>query len=330
MELFTEEQDQEAQKTAKKERPFFEPGWYPDISNDDYHGSFGYGSTTLKILAEKTKNHMDYQQSLPNTYTEATLKGQALHTLAMEPHLFDKEFGIRPEGLKKPTIAQINAAKPSDKTLVQIDDWDNWLKELGDRTEITAETHDHALKMAKNLREHPQVGMYLEEGIAEQSVYYWYNPEDWDDDSDYRIMCKVRPDWIIPGHSVIFDIKSTRSAAQSDFMKQAKQLGYHMSAGMYLDGVNRCKEFLEYAKVIAFTKFVWLCVENEAPYEVASYEVSDDDREEGVQMYHSLVRKLDQYRRSEWQGYGDYDFDIGGISPATRQSSLPNFKRKIV
>lgn len=310
------------------QRPFYKPGWYPDLSNDAYHGSFGYGSTTLKILSEKTKAHMDYHLKQPNEYTDATLTGQVVHTLAMEPEKFDLEFAVRPLDLKRPSITQFKAKNPSDTTLKQIEAWQNWQRKLDKRTEVTAEIHEKALKMATKLRQHPQVGKFLKEGVAEQSIYYWYNPESWDDNNDYRIMCRVRPDWIIPGHSCLFDIKTTRDASFSGFMRQAKKLSYHMSAAMYLDGVNRCREFLAFAKVIAFTQFVWICVENEPPYEVASYELTEKDREEGQQLYHALVRKLDQYNRSDWQGYGDWDGTR--ISPAARLTDLPPYGNPIV
>lgn len=316
--------------TEKPKRPFFEPGWYPDLSNEEYHKSFGYSSSSLKFLNEKTMAHLLYQQSVASQETEALVKGQVLHCLTLEPHLFDQEFAVKPEGLTKPSIRQINAKKPSDASILQIAAWNKWIEELGDRTSVPAEMLDSAKAMAKRIREHPKAGpiVTFEETVAEQSIFYWYNPEDWDENHDYRIMCKVRPDLILPGHDVLFDLKSTRDASYSEFMKQALKLGYHISGAMYLDGANRCKEFLRHCGVVAFTRFVWIVVENFPPYEVAMYELSETDRERGMEEYHKAVRSAHRYKMSDWKGYGHFDGEQ--IQPITRQSELPNFKTKIV
>lgn len=314
----------------KKERPFYPPGWYPELSNEDYHGSFGYSSSSLKVLTEKTMSHLTYKMATGGVETESTLTGQTLHTLTLEPHLFEIEFAIRPDELTKPSSRQWSAANPSEYSIKQMNAWDAWEKERGDRTEITEAIYKHARAMADKVREHPTAQAMLQEGLAEQSIYYWYNPEDWDAKKgyDYRIMCKVRPDWVFPGHPVIFDLKSARDASFTAFMKQAKKLGYHTSAAMYLDGCNRNKEFLARCAVKEFEKFVWIVVENEPPYEVALYEASAQDLAEGREIYHRLVRKVDLYNRSEWKGYGEQIGD--SIQPVIRVSDMPRWGQPIV
>lgn len=313
----------------KKERPFYKPGWYPDLSNEDYHGSFGFSSSSLKVLTEKTMSHLLYQQSQPNEQTTAMLKGNVLHTLVLEPEMFDKEYAIRPPELKRPTMAQLNAKKPSDKSLVQIESWNAWQKELGDRTEITQEIYDHGSAMAKKVREHPNLETLLDSKIiSEESVFYWYNPEDWDNEKDYRIMCKIRPDLIFPGNDIIFDLKSSVSAAETDFARQCKKLGYHISAGMYLDGANRDIGFLRHCGVMAFMKFAWIVVENEPPYEVAIYECDKESLQEGMEIYHRTVRLVHQYKMSKWKGYGVFDGEV--FQPEIRVLKLPTYGNKIV
>lgn len=319
---------QETGQAVEAKRPFYDPGWYPDMSNEEYHGSFGYSSSNLKVLLEKTMAHLNYKMAQQNEYTEATLKGQVLHTLAMEPHLFDKEFAIQPAELKRPTAIQINAKRPSDSTLAQIEDWNQWQDSLGDRTAVPEHVYEHAEAMAKKVRAHPFAGKLLESGIAEQSVFYWYNPEDWDENNDYRIMCKVRTDWIMKGHNCIFDLKSTRDAAFTPFMRQARKLGYHVSAAMYLDGANRNKEFLAHCRTLALNKFAWIVVENEPPYEVAIYEMSPEDRDFGLQRYHTAARRLYEYKRSNWKGYGE--FIDGEMQPIARATELPKYGDIIV
>ena len=295
-------------------RPYLAPGWYRDLSSEDYHKSFGYGSTTLKMLHEMPYSKMEYRRRHPPEPSAAMQLGSAVHVLALEPHKAEQEIAVMPL-----LNLRTNAGKAAKA---------EFLAANAGKLILTDQQYAQAEAMATSLREHPQVGLYLEQGVAEQSIYYWYNPEDWDDERDYRIMCKVRPDWIIPGHHVVFDLKTTKNAAYSEFMRNARKLGYHMSGAMYLDGANRCKEFKKFAGVARFEQFVWICVENEPPYEVASYELSGQDYEEGLQLYHTAVRRLWEYQKSTWKGYGE--FDGNEIQPITRLSDMPRWGHNIV
>lgn len=320
-------------KIEKPERPMFAAGWHPDISNEDYHRSVGYSSSQLKKINEMPYSKMMYQQRHPKPRSEVMILGDGVHVLTMEgQEKFDSLFAVRPEGLTKPTVAQLNAKKPSDKTLKQIEDWLKWEEKLEGKTELTHEQMEHVDGMSKSLLAHPQIGEgYFNKelgGVPEQSIFYWYNPEDWDNNQNYRIMCKVRPDWIVPGHPVIFDLKTTRDATETGFSKTIKKLSYHLSAAMYLDGANRCKEFKEAMQVNRFSSFVWILVENEPPYEARSFELTSKDFEDGNILYHSGIRRLEQYKKSTWKGYGMWDGKE--YQPITMPIESPNWNNPIV
>lgn len=324
--------ENEKQDLSRHKRPFYEAGWYPDLSNDEYHGSFGIGSTTLKTLADKTKAHLDYQQAHPKPPNDSMLKGSLVHSMVLEPHLTDQEYAVRPSDVIKPGANILNAKNPSAQSLEKIERWNDWLLSLGNREEVPEDMFLQAQRMAESVREHPVMSSWFDgkiNGFAEQSVYYWYKSEDWDEKDDYKTMFKVRPDWLLEGVPVIFDLKTARDASYSGFMKQVRDLKYHMSAAMYLDGCNRNKELLEHIGVFAFTKFVWCVVENEPPFCATYYECSEEDLAEGRSLYHRLARKLNQYQRSEWQGYGELD-ENGLITPEGRVSDLPKWPYNIV
>jgi len=302
----------------QNKRTFYKPGYYPDLSNDEYHGSFGYGSTTIKILAEKTKAHMDYEMAHPQPMTDALLKGQLLHTMVLEPHKIEEEFAILPD---------VNRRTKDGKARILAFEEGNKGKLF-----VTKEQHNTALYMARSIKEHPVMGSWFDgsmHGLAEQSIYYWYKSEDWDEKNDYKTMFKVRPDYVLEGHSAIFDLKSTRDASFTGFMKQAKQLKYHMSAAMYLHGCSQNQDFLDRVGTLAFDRFVWVVVENEPPYCATYYEIGPEDLAEGREIYHRLVRKLDRYNRSDWKGYGEQD-ENGFITPDGRVSEMPRWGQNIV
>ena len=58
--LSAEPVKEEAESQEATKRPFIEAGWYRDLSNEAYHGSFGYSSSGLKILIEHTPAHLVY------------------------------------------------------------------------------------------------------------------------------------------------------------------------------------------------------------------------------------------------------------------------------
>lgn len=82
------------------------------------------------------------------TSTKAMDEGTLLDCLVFEPESFQDRFFIMPEGIKKPTIAQINAKKPSAETLEQITAWESIQMKIGKRIVINKEQYDDALNIA--------------------------------------------------------------------------------------------------------------------------------------------------------------------------------------
>ena len=282
------------------QRPFIEPGYYYDLSNEDYHGSFGFSSSQVKTLVEKTPAHLKHSFTAERETTVAKSVGQALHTLVLEPHKFEAEFIVPPE---------INR-----RTKAGREEWADFEKQAKDKhqTLITQKQLDEARQMAKlqtcidgEMVPHPIAHLLLKDVIPESSVYWWYNAMDPDDDGDYRLMCKVRPDALSRLHPVVIDIKTTKDASFSGFSKDILNYKYHLSAAMYLEGVNQCKPLLQDIGFFAYTKFVFICVENFEPYLTAVYEMSPEYLDLGKQLYRLSIRKLQQGMREDWPGYPD-------------------------
>ena len=82
------------------------------------------------------------------TSTKAMDEGTLLDCLVFEPESFQDRFFIMPEGIKKPTSAQINAKKPSAETLEQITAWESIQMKIGKRIVINKEQYDDALNIA--------------------------------------------------------------------------------------------------------------------------------------------------------------------------------------
>lgn len=280
---------QPAEQVEVAKRPFIEPGWHRDLGNDEYHGSMGFSSTQLKKLIEQTPAHLKQSFSEPHETTATKELGTAFHTLTLEPEKFDQDVAVIPE-LNLRTLAG-KAAKEA------------FLKLHGGKAIITEDQLKKAKLMAESARSHPYAGILLQDIIRESSIYWWYRSMDPDDDSKYKTMLKVRPDAIPRGHSVLIDLKSCVDGSYTGFMKAINNYYYHVSAAMYLEGVNQCKPLLEQMRHFAYTKFIFICVENTAPYLTSVYELSPEYLEIGKILYRNTLRSLRDGLENDWPGF---------------------------
>lgn len=265
------------------------PGWHKSVSNTDYHRGGGTGSSRLKTLIEQTGAHFDYQKKNPKPPSKSMGLGTATHSLVLEPDKFHEDIAVLPEGLDLRTKA--------DKLFKLQFDEDN----LG-KTIITPQQFEAAKEMAHNVLEHPIASLLLQDGISESSIYWWYKSMDTDDNTQYKELVKVRPDRLSKTYPICMDLKTTDDATYSGFIKNIENYYYHLSAAMYLEGINQCRPLLEELGHYAYTKFVLLCVENEPPYVVGLYEFSKEYIEIGTILYRRAMLKLQQSRAENWPG----------------------------
>lgn len=283
----------ESTDIVKPKREIIKPGWHKDISNEDYHGGYGTSSSNLKIFLEKTAAHYHYEKThYVDHQTDTKDLGTAFHTLTLEPHKFDEDIVVRPASIKQRRGKE----------------WEAFRADAGSRTIITVEQHNKALAMAARVREHPIAGILVEDLIVESSIYWWYkNPNRWDeeDTNDYKELMKCRPDGLTKSHPLAIDLKSAVGGGFTDFMKAMHNYWYHVSGAMYLEGINQCEELLKELHHFAIIGFIFIVCENEPPFEVSLYKLSQKDREFGSTLYHRAVRNLHEGRQLEWPGYDE-------------------------
>lgn len=84
--------------------------------------------------------------------TVAMVEGQLIDCLLFTPDEFESRFFVMPDDVKKPTKAQLNAAKPSPTTLEQIDKWDRIMESVKGRAIVKAEQVEEASFLANSVR----------------------------------------------------------------------------------------------------------------------------------------------------------------------------------
>jgi hypothetical protein len=240
-----------------------------DLSNEDYHASMALSSSNLKDMLI-SPYHYWYKKHAPHSATPALLFGTLLHTMLLEPHLFDKEYFVRE---KPKRVSKIGKALYSELDI-----------ERGSRQWITPEDHEQAKMMIGSLMSNKMVKSMLERSEVEQSLFF--------KDKETGIDCKVRADAISLKDGIVLDLKSTAiSANEDDFKFTVRKYKYDLSASFYLDGFEGfCDEPL---------KFLWLVVEKSPPYSHGVYLMSPEVRQRGQQQCRGA---LTLYERAKAKG----------------------------
>lgn len=260
---------------ARKIEPLMlEPGIYPDIPHDVYHGMNDYVSNSYLSRLNKCPA----AAKLPQEETPALVLGRAIHCYILEgEEEFLKQFCVAPERDRrtkegKATYAMFEQANQG-KTVITVSD----MAKLVD--------------MREAVYQHPFANLVLSEGVSEQTVIWT--------DANTGIACKCRPDRIPSnGAGVLVDLKTTTDAGEYGFTRSITTYGYARQAALYLDGINA-------ASGSNFDAFVFVVLEKEPPYRVEVYELDSDFIQAGRRDYQRLLaieaqcREAGEYRNRQ-------------------------------
>jgi exodeoxyribonuclease VIII len=239
-----------------------------DLSNEDYHASMALSSSNLKDMLI-SPYHYWYKKNALHKTTPALLFGTLLHTMLLEPHLFDKEYFV----MEKPKrVSKIGKALYSELDI-----------ERGTRIWITPEDHSQAQMMIGSLMSNKMVKSMLERSEVEQSLFF--------KDKQTGVDCKVRADAISLKDGIVLDLKSTAiSANEEDFKYTVRKYKYDLSANLYLEGFESyCGEPL---------KFIWLVVEKTPPFSMGLYMMSPEVRHRGQKQCREALALFERAKRA--------------------------------
>lgn len=256
------------------------------ISFADYLADRSAVSKHWLDLIERSPAHLHYMLENPEDKAETpALKfGRIVHSAILEPDTFVEVYAVMPEGLRKPTQAQLKAAKPSDATAKQIAAWEEWTADNAGREIITAEEWDLAQAMRRAVHAHPKAHALLRLGAPEQTTF-WEEPNTGE-------RCKARADWLHGTEaSVIVDVKTCEDARAVQFAKSIVNYRYDVQAAHYEEGFD-------------LPRFVFIAVEKKPPHGVAVYAVDSEILFRG---YAARERNLATYAECKatgiWPGY---------------------------
>lgn len=245
------------------------------ISNSDYHSSAGLSRSALKVFSKSPAHYWHeyinpkYQKPEP---TPAMVMGNLVHTLSLEPHLFDVEYAIAPD-LNKRT----KAGKAQ---------WDEFTQLAGLRTVITQEDYAIAKEMAHSIRCNQVFNACVNDANIEHSIYFEH--------LETGLVMKARPD--IWDGGVVADIKTTADASANAFQRDAVSHGYFLQAAMISEALLSLQIELE--------NFFFICVEKKEPYAVAVHVLDKEAVEYGRKQ---LAKLANEYKcclqQDRWPSY---------------------------
>lgn len=223
-------------------------------------------------LTHIDKSPLHFKHALSQHEESASLSlGRLVHTLVIEPDCFVDEFFLAPTfGRSKADLekkASMFADNPG-KTLINEDQW------------LTAQAMVNAVHASETCRQ-------LLSAVTDGEITAIFNRCD--------VWCKARLDMITA--DIIVDLKTTRDASPAEFAKSAAKYNYWTQQEFYRHAM-KC-EGREMASVI-------IAVENQAPYGVGIYALSDHDLDRAQWQN---VSRLKKYKLAvevdEWAGYAD-------------------------
>lgn len=223
-----------------------------NINRENYHTDTTHISKSGLDRVNQSPAH--YRHHYFNSEPEAKQKkhfaiGTGAHTVILEPERIDIDLAIiTPYAPKRPTLAQINASKPSAQAVKSIEYWEWFDNEFKGRTPISQADFDTIRFMSDSVFRHPAARDLLRTGTAER-ITTWQ-------DSIIGVDMKCRSDWDTGG--VVVDLKTTEDASPYGFKKSAYKWRYDVQSAVYLDGMKR-------------NDFIFIAVEKSAPYAVGVY-----------------------------------------------------------
>ncbi|HAW5517864.1 TPA: exodeoxyribonuclease VIII [Escherichia coli] len=267
-----------------------EPGIYYGISNENYHAGPGVSKSQLDDIADTPALYL-WRKNAPvdTTKTKTFDLGTAFHCRVLEPEEFSNRFIVAPEFNRR-----TNAGKEEEKAFLMK------CASTG-KTVITAEESRKIELMYQSVMALP-LGQWLVEsaGHAESSIY-WEDPET-------GILCRCRPDKIIPEFHWLMDVKTTADIQR--FKTAYYDYRYHVQDAFYSDGYE--------AQFGVQPTFVFLVASTTIEcgrYPVEIFMMGEEAKLAGQLEYHRNLRTLaDCLNTDEW--------------PAIKTLSLPRWAKE--
>ncbi|EMT0828575.1 PD-(D/E)XK nuclease-like domain-containing protein [Salmonella enterica] len=266
------------------------PGIYFDITNEAYHAGPGVSKSQLDDIADMPAIYMWRKNAPVDTEKTKSLDtGTAFHCFTLEPDAFSSRFIIAPEFNRR-----TNSGKQEEKAFLES-------CASSGKTVITAEEGRKLDLMRQSIMALP-LGKWLLEsvGFCESSIYW--------EDTETGLLCRCRPDKIIPEYNWIVDVKTTADIHK--FQKAYYDYRYHVQDAFYSDGYRA-----QFGEIPVFVFLVASTTAECGRYPVEIFMMGEDAKLAGQREYRRNLQTLaDCLNVNDW--------------PAIKTLSLPRWAKE--
>jgi exodeoxyribonuclease VIII len=251
-----------------------------NLPEQEYHArkSLTTVSKSQLVYALKSALHFkDYTLSEGKEPTLSMIKGTVLHEIMLNkvtPNQLEKLYAIIPEGIDMRT----KAGK-------------EWKADNEGKPIIKTEDVKDCMRMAFQIAlDEFSIRLFTAKGRSELSVFVY--------DEEHDLTRAIRVDRLPNEGSVVVDLKTSMDASPEGFERAVRQFRYDMQAAYYLDTLAMAG--------IKRTGFIFVVVENQAPFATANYILSEEKLEIGRQDYKRALKVVAEANATgEYKGYGD-------------------------
>lgn len=253
-----------------------------DIPNKEYHASGRVSSSLIKRFASETPAHAMVEMK----QTDAMKIGSAIHTMALEPELFNAEYVVLPDDFDGRT-------KVGKKLAASI-------SALG-KSALGRDEYNSIFSVAESIKKTRIMCETWHIGLNEKSFHAEID----------GVPVQIRPDrFVYPcdeyPNGLIIDVKSTVDASPIGFGKQVAQLYMHVQAAFYQ--LVMAAHFADKSPFddLELPDFYWVAAEKTEPYAVGVYDLGFEASQIGLDdaktAFATLKRCLDS---GEFPAYSD-------------------------
>lgn len=250
-------------------------------TNSQYHADTSHVSASM--LKALNKSPRIYQATyvtgeLAFKETPAMALGTAIHTFALEPEVFDKEYAVSPHSDKRKK------------------DYKDWAKANEGRKLLSFDEAVVLDRCLDSLRSIPVVRTILDaEGLTEESVRF--------EDSLSQVPCKCKSDKVLPEKRLILDIKTTNDLSKRSIEYACEDFGYHIQDAHYRTAwaTHTATDVDDWQMVFAF-------VETKPPYRSQAVMLDWDSRSVGMDLRQKLLSEwIVRNESGDWSQHGEHE-----------------------
>lgn len=191
------------------------------------------------VLTEVLRNAQRWVRGYESPETKSRKWGSLWDCFLFTPRQYRGRYAVVPEDApRKPSKTQVNAEKPSAKTIAAIEWWDHFKKE--NPGEIIDSDQDQSVREAvARLREDKLIAELIDCSARQvMIVAEWHDPG-----TGLVVPMKCLIDLVPdPQHALlsnsVWDGKTTMNASPRSFSRDAQKYGYGIQGALYLDLYN--------------------------------------------------------------------------------------------